>query len=156
MPNTEIRTDEDLAEVLYDLWDNNFADIPRKNLVLIKFGKSSKRQLGSIKWVNKRTKVKGFLKGFKEERKAQDDKRISLITLTRLFQSKVVPDYVVTSTIAHELVHYTHGFHSPLQRRYKHPHQGRIVQKELNNRGLGEIHKKSEQWIKANWQKYAF
>ena len=48
-----------LEDILYDLWENNFCDIPRKNLVVIKYGKHSRRQLGSIKIANRRTKIRG-------------------------------------------------------------------------------------------------
>ncbi len=57
-----MRDEEFLENILYDLWENHFPDIPRKNLVLIKFGKYSTRQLGSIKLANKRTKIKSLLK----------------------------------------------------------------------------------------------
>jgi hypothetical protein len=149
-----MRNNNYLEERLYLLWEDHFADVPRKNLVLIKFGKKSKRQLGSIRWVRERTGVKSLLKKRVDEYKEQDDKRISLITITKYFQDERIPEYVIDGTIAHELVHYVHGFHSPLQQLYKHPHKGGIVKKELIKRGLGEVHRSAEGWLKHEWRKY--
>lgn len=149
-----MRDNNYLEERLYLLWEDYFSDVPRKNLVLIKFGKGSKRQLGSIRWVRPGTGVKSLLKKRTDEHEAQDDKRISLITVTKYFQDELVPEYVVDGTIAHELVHYVHGFHSPLQQLYKHPHKGGVVKKELVKRGLGETHRLAEQWLKTEWRKF--
>ena len=49
---------------------------------------------------------------------------------------ELIPEYVIDTTVAHELVHYMHGFFSPHQRLYKHPHKGGIVTKELKKRGF--------------------
>ena len=57
-----MRNREFLENILYNLWENYFCDIPRHNLVIIKYGKYSKRQLGSIKLANRNTKIKGLLK----------------------------------------------------------------------------------------------
>lgn len=145
-----------LEEKLYSLWENFFADIPRKNFVLIKFGRSSRRQLGSIKWANPSTRIKSIMKKkqFRTDHEVQDDKRITVITITRKFKDPSIPEYVVDATIAHELCHYTHGFSSPMKQKYRHPHQGGIVRKELENRGLGDTHHSSQKWIKENWLKY--
>lgn len=146
------RDNEYLENRLYDIWENHFSDVPRQNLVIIKFGKYSKRQLGSIKWANERTKVKGILKKKREEIGIQDDDRVSIISVTRYFKNLNVPEFVIDATIAHELVHYTHGFSSPLPKVFNHPHRGRIVQKELKRRGLGDMYTQSERWLKENWK----
>lgn len=140
-----------LEEKLYDLWEEHFADVPRKNLVLIKFGKGSRRQLGSIKWATNRSKITGMLKKKKEEWEIQDDKRVSIITITNLYKDLFVPETVVLATIAHEMAHYTHGFHSPLPQIYDHPHRGNVIQKEMYKRGLKDIYDSSEIWLKNNW-----
>lgn len=145
------RNNQWLENLMYSIWEEYFNDIPRKNYVLIKFGKRAKRQLGSIKWVRGRTKVKGLLKDRVEEVQSQDDTRITVITITSLFKGKSVPKYVVVSTIAHEMVHYAHGFFSPLKQIYNHPHQGGVIGKELEERGLGGIHRKSRKWLKEKW-----
>lgn len=150
-----MRDNSYLEDRLYFLWENFFNDVPRKNLVLIKFGKGSSRQLGSIKWANQNTKVNALLKKKVDEIDVADDKRISVITLTKIFQNEEVPEYILDATIAHEMVHYTHGFHSPIERSVKHPHKGRAVEKELEKRGLGDMYAQSQVWLKANWRNFA-
>ena len=100
-----MRDNKYLENILYDLWDNNFCDVPRKNLVVIKFGKYSKRQLGSIKLANRYTKIKRKKKKRREELEVQDEKSVTVITVTRYFQNEIVPEYVIRATIAHELCH---------------------------------------------------
>ena len=151
--NQTERTNEWLEKMMYDLWEGHFNDIPRKNYVLIKFGRRAKRQLGSIKWVRSNTKVKQLLRERVSNLSEQDDSRITVITITSLFRSFRVPVYVVESTVAHEMVHYAHGFFSPLKQMYNYPHQGGIIRRELEQRGLGEIHRKSKKWLKEKWYK---
>ncbi len=62
-----------------------------------------------------------------------------------------IPEFLLVSTLSHEICHYTHGFHSPLERRYKYPHKGGVVEKEMRSRGLGETLDNSELWLKDNW-----
>jgi len=145
------RNNEYLEERMYNLWENNFSDIPRKNFVLIKFGKKSYRQLGSIKLANKRTKIKNILKNKVDEWEIQDEKEVTVITITGFFADVYVPDYVIDATIAHEMIHYAHGFHSPLQKRVEHPHKGNVIKKEMSNRGLLNLYINSEKWLKNNW-----
>ncbi len=147
----EKRTNEYLEESMYKLWDENFSDIPRKNLVLIHFGKFSIQRLGSIKWADKRSKIKSLLNNKKDYLGVDDDKRITVITITRYFEELYVPEFVIDATIAHELVHYAHGFHSPLRQIYDKPHQGNIVKKELISRGLGCQIAEADEWLKKKW-----
>lgn len=142
----------DLQNLLYQIWETYFPDVPRKNLVLIKYGKFSKQRLGSIKWVRGLKGIKKLYKDFKDEHTIQDDSRITLITLTRYFTNPEVPSFVIKATLAHELVHYAHGFNSPLEKKYKYPHQGNIIRKELKKRGLGKELRMSEEWLKENWK----
>ena len=146
-----MRNNSYLEGLLYDIWENHFCDVPRKNLVLIKFGKYSKRQLGCISLARKGSKIKSLMKGREEEYAVQDDKSITIITITRYFINEVVPEYVIRATIAHELCHYTHGFNSPLERRFNKPHQGRIIEKELEKRELLEEYETSQKWLKDYW-----
>lgn len=146
-----MRDDKYLEEMLFELWDNHFCDVPRKNLVVIKFGKYSKRQLGSIKIANQRTKIKGFMKKREKELEVQDIKSITVITITKYFQHDLVPEFVIRATIAHELCHYTHGFQSPLKKQFEHPHQGNVINKELAKRGLLEEQIEADRWLKKNW-----
>lgn len=146
-----MRDDEFLEEMLYELWENHFCDVPRQNLVVIKFGKYSKRQLGSIKLAREGTKIKGLMKKREDELHAQDIQSVTVITITRYFQHDIVPEFIIRSTIAHELCHYTHGFHSPLQKQFDHPHQGNVINKELAKRDLLEEQLKADIWLKENW-----
>ncbi len=146
-----MRKEEFLENLLYELWESHFCDIPRRNLVLIKFGKYSRRQLGSIKLATEETRIKGLLNKRREDYEVQDDKSITVITITRYFQNETVPEFVVRATVAHELCHYAHGFSSPLQKRFKNPHQGKIIDKELEERGLLEEQKRADLWLRENW-----
>ena len=71
------------------------------------------------------------------------------------FRNEKVPDYVIDTTIAHELVHYMHGFNSPLPKMYKHPHKGGIVNKELKKRGFGNMLNLERKWIRNEWKNIA-
>lgn len=152
-----IRTNNWLTECMYSLWEEHFADVPRKNLVIIKFGRDSARQLGSIKWARKNTRIKSFItnKEIRDVHQVQDDKRITVITITKKFQKPEIPEYVVRATIAHEIVHYVHGFSSPLKQTYRYPHQGGIIRKELESRGLGVLHATARKWLRENWHRYS-
>lgn len=141
-----------LEDLMYEIWEDYFNDIPRKNLVIIKFGRRAKRQLGSIRWVQDDTRVKFLLSKREKDVDFQDDSRVTLITITSLFKSPKVPKYVVKSTIAHEMIHYAHGFFSPLKQRYDYPHQGSLIRKEMEERGINNLLKRSKRWLKINWK----
>lgn len=110
------------------LWSTYFADVPQENPLIIKFGKYSKFRLGSIKQ-NPLTKY-------------------SFITITGMFKNKAIPTEVVDHTIAHELVHYTHGFSSSIKRLHKYPHAGGIVKREMQSRGMGYLNNAYARWVK--------
>jgi hypothetical protein len=148
---TQKRDNKWLEEMFYDIWENYFNDVPRKNLVIIKFGKGAKRQLGCIKLATRKTRGIGSKL---DDIEYQDIKNVSVITITKLFQNPEVPEFIVQGTIAHEMCHYAHGFNSPLQQLYNHPHKGGVIRKELQKRGLGELYKESNKWLKQNWLKY--
>ena len=124
------RNQEWLESRLEQIWNLLFIDVPRKNSVIIKFRGRSKYRFGHI-----------TLKG--------ED---TLIIINSLFKNELVPEYIIDVTIAHELVHYMHGFHSPLPRLYKYPHQGNIVNKELIKKGFGHMLKLEKLWVKNNWE----
>jgi hypothetical protein len=137
---------------MYEVWEEYFNDVPRKNFVLTKFGRYAKRQLGCIKFANERSKVKGLLKKYHKEISSQDIDSVSIIVLTRYFNRSLVPEFVLVSTISHELCHYAHGFHSPLPQKYQYPHRGGVVKKEIRDRGLLDISQNSEEWLQKNWE----
>ncbi|KXK25731.1 MAG: hypothetical protein TR69_WS6001001537 [candidate division WS6 bacterium OLB20] len=142
-----------LEDQLYSLWEEHFVDVPRPNPVLITFGRRSKRQLGCIKWADKKTQKIGRLTRHLVPG-SYDDKRISIIIVTGYFKDTAIPDEVVLGTIAHEMCHYAHGFNSPLQQLYDHPHKGGVIRKEMQKRELGTLYKTANRWLKENWQNY--
>ena len=64
-----------------------------------------------------------------------------------------VPEYIIDLTIAHELSHYAHGFNSPLKRKYKHPHKGGVVTKEMTSRGFDRMIKMEKMFFRKEWPK---
>jgi hypothetical protein len=116
---------------LEDIWRQYFGDITRANMVQIAYGYPWKSRLGLIRMTL--------------------DQSVSFIGVNALLQHASVPEYVLITTIAHELAHYAHGFGSPLPRRYAHPHAGNVVNRELERRGLGEYTRRSDQWIDKYW-----
>lgn len=142
-----------LQEKMYELWENHFVDVPRKNIVLIKFGKRAQRQLGAIKWVSPAPNaLNQLLKKYHLSK--EDDTRISLIAITSYFKDPQIPEQIVLATIAHEMCHYAHGFNSPLKQLYAHPHKGGVIRKEMEKRGLDDMYKQANKWLKANWLNY--
>lgn len=63
------------------------------------------------------------------------------------------PEIVKENKIHVKLVHYMHGFSSPLPKKYRHPHKGGIVDKELIRRGFGYSLKLEKVWAKKDWEK---
>ncbi len=110
------------------VWSKHFPDINQTNPLFIRFGRFSKYRLGSIK-LHKKTNN-------------------SYITITGMFQNKAIPSEVVDHTIAHELVHYAHGFSSKRARLHKYPHAGGVVKKEMEARGMGYLNKAYGLWVK--------
>ena len=125
------RDDLWLHRELNYLWSVFFRDVPRANTVEVSYGGFWKTRVGLITL---------SLNG-----------RKTLIRINGFLRFPQVPDYVVTATIAHELVHYSHGFGSPLSQRYPHPHRGGVVNRELVQRGLGLEQGLSSKWLKENW-----
>jgi hypothetical protein len=118
-----------LQKRLEEVWETSFWDVPKLNKVSIIFKGKAKWKFGHIESIGKDTKI----------------------VINSLFRSEIVPQYIIDLTIVHELIHYAHGFHSPLQRRFKYPHQGGVVRKELVKRGYGELFKSEKKWFKKEW-----
>lgn len=116
------------------IWQNYFADLSHVNEVQIAYCRPWKTRLGLIRM--------------------SLDNAISFIGINSLLRSAQVPECVLLTTIAHELVHYTHGFGSPLPRLYEHPHANRVVEKELERRGLGSVLHECDTWIEEQWFEY--
>ncbi|TAK88929.1 hypothetical protein EPO04_02350 [Patescibacteria group bacterium] len=130
--NIEVRDEIWLQQLLDDTWDRYFSEVPQANIVRIVFGKRAKRQLGSIRLDPK-------------------EPNVTIITMNGLFRDPTIPSFVVESTLVHELIHYSHGFNSPLDQLHKHPHAGGVVRKEYAERGLEQLYLDQQKWLKANW-----
>lgn len=136
-----------LQNHLARIWSDHFQDVTKLNEVAIIFGKNSRTRLGSIGmpgWKNRASNRR-----YEGQRSFSGG--TSVITITGYFRHNEVPDHVVDATIAHELVHYAHGFHSPHEQRYYYPHKGGVVDKELVKRGLEELLKAQKSWLKEKW-----
>jgi len=123
-----MRDDAWLNNRFDQIWQLFFPDVERKDI--------SVRWKGS--WKNKFGHIS------KKNSKAE-------IAVNKLFKDPRVPEEVVKLTIAHEIVHYSHGFHSHLPRQFSHPHKGGIVNKELRKRGFGYALKFEKEWVKKEW-----
>ncbi len=125
-----MRDDTWLEQRLEQIWQLLFPDVEKLNNILIKFKGKWKNKFGHIK------KVKGS----------------SEIAINALFKHDIVPEYIIDLTIAHELIHYWHGFNSPHQKRYKHPHAGGIVTRELKKRGFAHMMRLERSFVKNQWR----
>jgi len=120
-----------------------FSDIEASNQIEIKWGRRSRRQLGCIK----KEQLKTFANRLKRDFK-------TIIVINGLFRDEAIPNFVIDAVIIHEMIHYTHGFNSPLPQKHRHPHQGKVIRREFLLRGIGELERKQQKWIKENWQNY--
>lgn len=126
------RTNEWLEQRMNNIWEMLFADIERKNAVHIAFSGKWKNKLGHI------TKKKDT----------------TIIAINSILKDPLIPETIIDVTIAHEVTHYAHGFHSPLPKRYKHPHAGGIVTRELKKRGFTHQIKFEKEFLKNNWSMF--
>jgi hypothetical protein len=131
-----LRDNKWLRERFIYIWKRYFSDCPIINKITIKFGRPTRTRLGSIK----------------PGRKLGNDH--SIITINGYFQDPEIPDFVVDSVIAHEFMHYAHGFASPHEQAFAHPHKGGVVDWDLKERGLEDILKLERRWLKENWRNY--
>lgn len=112
------------------VWNEKFNDIEKKNKVVINWKGKWKNKFGHIRRLkNKDTEI----------------------TINSLFKDEKVPSWIIEMTIAHEIIHYMHGFHSPHPKLYKHPHKGNIVNKELKKRGYSWHLTKEREWFDKEW-----
>lgn len=126
-----IRDNAWLTQQLDHVWQTRFADVARPTPISIRFVRPWKTRLAVI-----------YL---------TEDERQSFIGVNRLLRDHRVPYTVCLVTIAHELVHYAHGFGSHLPRRYRHPHRGNVVQRELTRRGLASELRFYTEWTNNCW-----
>lgn len=128
MPIPLLRDNNWLLFRLDHLWTEYFSDVPQTNQVFIKFGRFAKFRLGSIR-LNKKTKS-------------------SIITITGMFKDQKVPAEVIDHTVAHELIHYAHGFSSKHPKLHRYPHAGGVVRKEMVERGMGYLYDAYKKWVR--------
>jgi hypothetical protein len=65
-----------------------------------------------------------------------------------------IPEIIIDHVIAHELVHYVHGFGSRRPRLLRHPHQGGVIKSEFQKRGVWELYRAYQAWMKIHWRQY--
>lgn len=126
--STAIRDNNWLLSRLDLIWSKYFSDVSQTNPIHIRFGRYSKYRLGSIRLSRRNGR--------------------SYITITGMFRNTKITASVVDHTIAHELVHYAHGFSSKRACLHKYPHAGGVVQKEMESRGMGNLNKAYKVWVK--------
>jgi len=127
----ELSSPQNLPICLEHIWQRYFADISRVNEVQIAYCYPWKSRLGLIR--------------------LSLDNATSFIGINALLQHQQVPECVLITTIAHELTHYAHGFGSPLPRLYQHPHANNVVNRELEQRGIGKYVQQTDLWIDKEW-----
>ena len=125
-----MRDDQWLNERLENIWRLLFPDVEKANNVSARFKGKWKNKFGHIKLLRNKN---------------------SEIAVNSLFKNTVIPEYIIDITLAHELVHYSHGFNSPLKKLFKHPHKGNIVEKELKKRGFENMIKLEKDFVKNKW-----
>lgn len=124
-----MRDDEWLINRLYFIWNNYFSDIERKNQIIIKFKGRWKNKFGHIKKRDEKTEI----------------------ALNGLFRHEEIPEYLIDVTLAHEIVHYIHGFNSPFPKQYRYPHYGGVVRRELKKRGFALHLRWEREFVKEKW-----
>lgn len=116
-----------LENRLNKIWKKYFADIKRKNPIVVRFGRSALYRFGSIR-LDLRSKT-------------------SYVIINGDFQKRALPVQVIDHTLAHELVHYAQGFSSENPRLHRYPHRGGVIDKELRERGLNHLVLFYKNWI---------
>lgn len=124
-------TDRRVAELLDVVWRTWFADVPRVNVVAAGYDYPWKRHLGRIRMTL--------------------DGEVSAIGLNRRLDDPAVPDAVRIAILSHEIVHYAHGFGSPLPRRQQQAHAHGAVGGDLAARGLRDYVEYLDGWVTAHW-----
>ena len=131
-----MRNDKWLKNLTDKILQRYFSDVEIKNNLFIRFAKSNKQRLGTIKFGRRKEDPNTF------------------ITLNGFFRDENIPEFIITATLAHELVHYSQGFFSPHPQMHRYPHRGSVVDKELTERGLDDTLKLQKEWLRKNWVDY--
>src|SRR3989344_1301559 len=123
-----MRDDTWLQTRFDQIWNLFFPDVEKKN-VFVRWKGRWKNKFGHIKKTNGRTEI----------------------AINSLFRDPRVPEDIIKLTMAHEIVHYMHGFHSHLPRQHSHPNAHGVVDRELINKGFGYAMKNEKKWVKEVW-----
>lgn len=138
LPQTQhsrvVRDNTWLKTELERVWQKHFWDVPRANPIDIAFGPVWSTRLGLIT--------------------LGAETRTSYIRLNALFRVLGAPGFTIIITLAHELAHYAHGFGSDLPRKYTHPHERGVVNRELQERGLGHLLASYQEWCTGHWDSF--
>jgi len=124
-----MRDDLWLKQRLDHIWELLFPEVERLNTVQVSFKGKWKNKFGHIKSVGKDSEI----------------------VVNSLFQNEEIPEYIIDITLAHELTHYMHGFNSPHKKKYRHPHAGGIVTRELRSRGFGHMLTLEKEFVQKEW-----
>ena len=146
-----MRSQKWLEDQLIFLLSKYFAGIKVSNPIEIKWGREAKFRFGSIRLL----KPRGLrvLRGFRSIASIRENQpQKSIITITSIFRNEEIGEKVVQYTICHELCHYAHGFSSSNKRLFRHPHHGGVVNRELTERGAGDLIDAFRLWLK-NYRK---
>ncbi|OGD97698.1 hypothetical protein A3A49_03055 [Candidatus Curtissbacteria bacterium RIFCSPLOWO2_01_FULL_38_11b] len=135
-----MRSEKWLSDQLELVLSKYFSNIKISNPIEIKWGREAKYRFGSIRLIKP--------KGIKLlSRRSYPQK--SVITITSMFRSEGISEKVVNYTICHELCHYAHGFSSANKKLFRHPHHGGVVNRELTERGAGDLIGEFKKWLKT-------
>lgn len=162
-----MRDDNYLQQRLDHIWDRYFSDIEQGNDVRIQFGRRARTRLGSIKQLRIESNPKSeyrntkhlpemnFIQaGIQNSSVLNSKHKPTLITINGLFKDNSIPEFLIDSVIAHEMVHYAHGFASPHEKKYATPHAGGIIKREMKERGLEDLFILQKKWLKENWKEF--
>ncbi len=126
-------SERELALLTAQVWQTYFSDVPQPNIVMVNYDYHWKNRLGRI-------------------RMTKDEHR-SEIALNGILQTASITDELRIGVISHEIVHYAHGFGSPLSSSHQHAHAHGIVSVELAERGLAHVERNLLSWIDQEWDR---
>ena len=150
-----MRTHEWLENRFEYIYREYFSDVEATNQIEIVWGKRSRRQLGCIKKAPMSSlRAKRSNLGLPRPLGLSNDKFTTIIVINGLFKDEAIPEFVIDAVIVHEMAHYAHGFNSPLPQIHKNPHKGKVIRREFLKRGIGDLERKQEKWMKENWATY--
>ena len=127
-----MRDNKYLLFCLKEIIAQYFYDLNLCHNLEIKFSRANRRVMGSVRYLKRQ--------------------KTSLIRVNGYLRNSALPGFLINAIIAHELCHLVHGFSSYQKPKYRYPHHGGIIKRELKNRGLLELDRKLKKWLKTNWR----